>query len=95
MVVTCGLDHTMSPASDTAEQFHHTHMFETIDYGLHGRVGRPALRAWSGMARRGRATRVCCGLRARCFSPPCSKESLLLRRRIEARVGESRFIENR
>ena len=37
--MTCGLDHTMDGAADTAEQFHQPHMFTTVRYGLHGRVG--------------------------------------------------------
>ncbi len=90
MVVTCGLDHTMSPASDTAEQFHQTHMFETIDYGLHGRVGGlPARLVGYGEAWEGDT----CVLWAEgeVLQSSVFKESLLLRRRIEARVGESRF----
>lgn len=90
MVVTCGLDHTMSPASDTAEQYHQTHMFETIDYGLHGRVGGlPARLVGYGETWEGDD----CVLWAEgeVLQAAVFKENLVLRRRIEARVGESRF----
>ena len=90
MVVTCGLDHTMSPAQDTAEQFHQPHMFETVDYGLHGRVGGLPARlvgygeSWQGDAcilwAEGEVAQAC-----------VFQESLVLHRRIEARVGASSF----
>src|ERR671931_304517 len=34
LMVTCGLDHTMSPAEDTAASFNQPHMFERLNYGL-------------------------------------------------------------
>ena len=90
MVVTCGLDHTMNPAQDTAEHFHQPHMFETIDYGLHGRVGGLPARltgygeSWDGDT---------CVLWAQGEVRQASvfRENLVIRRRIEARLGESRF----
>jgi uncharacterized protein DUF4432 len=90
MVVTCGLDHTMGPAEDTAEGFHQPHMFERVAYGLHGRVGGLPARlvgygeTWDGDA---------CVLWAEgeVRQTGVFFEDLVIRRRIEARVGESRF----
>jgi hypothetical protein len=90
MVVTCGLDHTMNGARDTAGQFHQPHMFETVDYGLHGRVGGLPARLlgygedWDGDE---------CILWAEGEVRQSSVfgETLVLRRRIETRVGASHF----
>jgi hypothetical protein len=90
MVVTCGLDHTMSPAEDTALAFHQPHMFERTAYGLHGRVGGLPARLvgygedWDGDE---------CVLWAEGEVQQAGVffENLILRRRIEARVGDSRF----
>jgi hypothetical protein len=90
MVVTCGLDHTMGPAQDTALGFHQPHMFERVGYGLHGRVGGLPARlvgygeTWDGDD---------CVLWAEgeVRQTGVFFEDLVLRRRIEARVGESHF----
>ena len=39
MVVTCGLDHTLVPGRDGAAQFNRPHVMESVEYGLHRRVG--------------------------------------------------------
>ncbi len=39
MVVTCGLDHTLVPAEDTAVHFNQPHIQPSVSYGLHGRAG--------------------------------------------------------
>jgi hypothetical protein len=90
LMVTCGLDHTMSPADDSATAFHQPHMFERVSYGLHGRVGGLPARLigygerWDGdecvLYAEGEVTQVSVFL-----------EHLVLRRRIEARIGESRL----
>jgi len=90
MVVTCGLDHTMNGTQDTAAQFHQPHMFETVDYGLHGRVGGLPARllgygeTWDGdeciLWAEGEVRQV-----------SVFGETLVLRRRIETRVGASHF----
>jgi Domain of unknown function (DUF4432) len=90
LMVTCGLDHTMSPADDTAARFNQPHMFEHVSYGLHGRIGGLPARLvgygeeWSGDD---------CILWAEGEVRQSSvfMEHLVLRRRIEARVGESRL----
>lgn len=90
MVVTCGLDHTLGPGDDNAAEFDQPHIRKTIHYGLHGRVGGLPARLvgygerWDGDA---------CTLWAEgeVLQSSIFAEHLVLRRRIEARVGESRF----
>ncbi len=90
LLTTCGLDHALFTAEDTAEQYHYPPK-PTETYGLHGRVSnRPARLAaygerWDGdecvLYAEGEV------LQAAVFG-----EQLLLRRRVEARVGESRLL---
>jgi hypothetical protein len=90
LLTTCGLDHALFVAEDTAEQYHYPPK-PTESYGLHGRVSnRPARLAaygerWDGddcvLFAEGEV------LQASVFG-----EQLLLRRRVEARVGESRLV---
>jgi hypothetical protein len=89
LLTTCGLDHALFMAEDTAEQYHYPPK-PTESYGLHGRVSnRPARLAaygerWDGddcvLFAEGEV------LQASVFG-----EQLLLRRRVEARVGETRL----
>jgi Domain of unknown function (DUF4432) len=89
LLTTCGLDHTLFMAEDTAEQYHYPPK-QTETFGLHGRISnRPARlvaygERWEGddcvLYAEGEV------LQAAVFG-----EQLLLRRRIEARVGESRL----
>ena len=66
LLTTCGLEHTLFMAEDTAEHYHYPPK-KTETFGLHGRVSnRPARLVGYG-------------------------EHLLLRRRIEVKVGESRL----
>jgi hypothetical protein len=88
LLTTCGLDHALFMAEDTAEQYHYPPK-PTERYGLHGRVSnRPARltaygEEWVGddclLYAEGEV------LQASVFG-----EQLLLRRRVEATVGESR-----
>jgi hypothetical protein len=90
MVVTCGLDHTMGPAVDTAERFHQPHMFETVDYGLHGRVGGlPARLIGYGEVWEGDTCVLWAEGEVR--QSAVFFEDLIIRRRIEARIGECHF----
>ena len=90
MVVTCGLDHTLLAGEDDASDFHQMHNFQTVRFGLHGRVGGLPARLigyderWEGDA---------CVLWAEgeVLQSAIFGEHLLLHRRIEARVGESSF----
>ena len=89
LLTTCGLDHALFMAEDTAEQYHYPPK-PTESYGLHGRVSnRPARlvaygEQWEGdeciLYAEGEV------LQASVFG-----EHLLLRRRVEARVGDSRL----
>jgi hypothetical protein len=87
LLTTCGLDHTFSPAEDSADQ-HHYPTKQTASYGLHGRIsGIPArLRGygehWEGDI---------CVLYAEgeVIQGTVFGEHLVLRRRIEACVGTS------
>jgi hypothetical protein len=89
LLTTCGLDHTLFPAEDTAEQ-HHYPPKPTERYGLHGRIAnRPARLVGYGERWEGDE----CVLWAEGEVPQAAAllERLVLRRRIEARVGESRL----
>jgi hypothetical protein len=89
LLTTCGLDHALFMAEDTAEQYHYPPK-PSESYGLHGRVSiRPARLVGYGERWDGNDC-VLFGegevLQAAVFG-----EQLLLRRRVEARVGESRL----
>ncbi|CAN5560722.1 aldose 1-epimerase family protein [soil metagenome] len=89
LVTTCGLDHALFMAEDTAEQYHYPAK-QTESFGLHGRVSnRPAFLRGYGAAWDGDE----CTLWAEGEVVQASMfgENLVLRRRIEARVGESHF----
>jgi hypothetical protein len=89
MLVTCGLDHTLLGGTDDASNFHQL-VRPTEEYGLHGRIGFMPARltgygeTWDGDE---------CVLWAEGVVRQAAVygEALELRRRIEARVGESRF----
>ena len=89
LLTTCGLDHALFMATDTAEQYHYPPR-PREEYGLHGRVSnRPARLVAYGEQWEGDD----CILFAEgeVLQTAVFAERLLLRRRIEARVGESRL----
>jgi hypothetical protein len=88
LLVTCGLDHTMSPATDTAAMYRQEHMFTTVDYGLHGRVGGIPARL-VGYGERWDGDDCVLWAEGEVLQSAVFGEQLLLRRRIEARVGLS------
>jgi hypothetical protein len=91
MVVTCGLDHTLVPGEDTAAQFNQPHIRQTVSYGLHGRVGGlPA--TLTGYGERWDGDECVLWAEGEVLQSAVFGEQLLLTRRIEARVGESRFV---
>jgi Domain of unknown function (DUF4432) len=90
MVVTCGLDHTLGPGEDTAEHFSQPHIFTTVRYGLHGRVGGLPARL-AGYGERWDGDECVLWAEGEVLQSAVFGEQLVLRRRIEARVGESRF----
>lgn len=89
MLTTCGLDHTLFMAEDTAEQYHYPPK-PTETFGLHGRVSnRPA--RLSGYGERWEGDECVLWSEGEVLQAAVFGEQLLLRRRVEARVGESRL----
>ena len=87
LLTTCGIDHALFMSEDTAAQYHYPPK-RTEVFGLHGRVStRPARLSGYGEAWQGDECLLWAEgevLQAAVFG-----EQLVLRRRIEARVGES------
>lgn len=90
MVVTCGLDHTLGPGEDTAVHFNQPHLRMTELYGLHGRIGGLPARL-VGYGERWVGDECVLWAEGEVLQSMVYGEHLLLRRRIEARVGETRF----
>jgi uncharacterized protein DUF4432 len=90
MVVTCGLDHTLVPGRDSAAQFNQPHVLETVEYGLHGRAGGLPARL-TGYGERWDGDECVLWAEGEVLQSAVFGESLVLRRRIEARVGGSSF----
>lgn len=90
MVVTCGLDHTLGPGEDSAAHFNQPHIRQTVRYGLHGRVGGLPARL-VGYGEHWVGDDCVLWAEGEVLQSEVFGEHLLLRRRIEARVGESRF----
>jgi Domain of unknown function (DUF4432) len=89
LLTTCGLDHTLFMAEDTAEQYHYPPK-ETERFGLHGRVSnRPARLV--GYGERWDGDECVLFAEGEVLQAAVFGEQLLLRRRIESRVGESRL----
>ncbi len=90
MVVTVGLDHLGLHGEDTSEMFHQPHLSTTVPYGLHGRIGGlPAKLV--GYGERWDGDECVLWAEGEVLQSAVFGEHLLLRRRVEARVGESRF----
>jgi hypothetical protein len=90
MVVTCGLDHILLSGEDDASDFHQMHNFTTVKFGLHGRVGGLPARL-VGYGERWEGDECVLWAEGEILQSAIFGEHLLLRRRVEARVGESRF----
>ncbi len=90
MVVTCGLDHTLAPGEDGAGHFNQPHIRTTESYGLHGRVGGLPARL-VGYGERWEDDECVLWAEGEVLQSMVFGEHLLLRRRIEATVGERRF----
>lgn len=89
MFTTAGLDHTLFMAEDTAEQYHYPPK-QTETFGLHGRVSNLPARL-TGYGERWEEDECVLWAEGEVLQAAVFGEQLLLRRRIEARVGESRF----
>src|SRR5215469_12833693 len=90
MVVTCGLDHTLVPGKDTAAQFSQPHVLVHVSYGLHGRIGGLPARL-VGYGERWDGDDCVLWADGEVLQSAVFGESLILRRRIEARVGGCSF----
>ena len=90
MVVTCGLDHTLGPAEDTAAHFNQPHIQSSVRYGLHGRAGGLPARL-TGYGERWEGDECVLWAEGEVLQSAVFAEQLVLRRRIEARVGASAF----
>ena len=89
LLTTCGLDHALFMAEDTAEQYHYPPK-PTETFGLHGRVSnRPARLA--GYGQRWDGDDCVLYAEGEVLQAAVFGEQLLLRRTVEARVGESRL----
>jgi len=89
LLTTCGLEHTLFMAEDTAEHYHYPPK-KTETFGLHGRVSnRPARLA--GYGERWEGDECVLWAEGEVLQAAVFGEHLLLRRRIQAQVGESRL----
>jgi hypothetical protein len=89
LLTTCGLDHALFGAEDTAEQYHFPAK-PTETFGLHGRVSnRPA--RLTGYGERWDGDECTLWAEGEVLQASQFGEHMLLRRRIEAKVGESRL----
>jgi Domain of unknown function (DUF4432) len=89
MLVTCGLDHTLLGGVDDASHFHQD-VRPREEYGLHGRIGFQPARL-TGYGERWEGDDCVLWAEGVVRQAAVFGEALELRRRIEARVGESRF----
>ncbi|HSS93968.1 MAG TPA: aldose 1-epimerase family protein [Candidatus Dormibacteraeota bacterium] len=89
MLVTCGLDHTLLGGVDDASNFHQL-VKPTEEYGLHGRIGFLPARL-TGYGERWEGDECVLWAEGVVRQAAVYGEAMELRRRIEARLGESRF----
>jgi Domain of unknown function (DUF4432) len=89
LLTTCGIDHTLFMASDTAEQYHYPPK-QTEEFPLHGRVSNAPARL-AGYGERWDGDECVLWAEGETLQAAVFGEQLLLRRRIEARVGDSRL----
>jgi hypothetical protein len=89
LLTTCGLDHALFMAEDTAEQYHYPPK-QTETFGLHGRVSnRPARLV--GYGQRWDGDECVLYAEGEVVQAAVFGEQLVLHRTVEARVGESRL----
>jgi hypothetical protein len=89
LLTTCGIDHTLFMATDTAAQYHYPPK-QTEDFPLHGRVSNKPARL-VGYGERWDGDECVLWAEGETLQAAVFGEQLVLRRRIEARVGESRL----
>ncbi len=89
LVTTCGLEHALFMAEDSAEQYHYLPK-RTERFGLHGRIAnRPA--RLTGYGERWEGETCTLWATGETLQASVFGEQLLLKRRLEARLGESRL----
>jgi hypothetical protein len=89
LVTTCGLDHALFGFEDSADQYHYEPK-RTEAFGLHGRISnRPA--KLTGYGQRWDGDECTLWAEGEVLQASMFGEHLLLRRRVEARVGGSSF----
>jgi Domain of unknown function (DUF4432) len=89
LLTTCGIDHTLFMAADTAEQYHYPPK-QTEEFPLHGRISNKPARL-AGYGERWTGDECVLWAEGETLQTSVFGERLLLRRRIEAPVGESRL----
>jgi Domain of unknown function (DUF4432) len=89
LLTTCGIDHTLFMATDTAEQYHYPPK-QTERFPLHGRVSNEPARL-AGYGERWDGDECVLWAEGETLQASVFGEQLLLRRRIESRLGESRL----
>jgi len=89
LLTTCGLDHALFMATDTAEQYHYPPKV-TEEFGLHGRVSNKPARL-VGYGTRWEGDQAILWAEGEVSQASVFGENLLLSRRIEARVGDAHF----
>jgi hypothetical protein len=89
MVVTCGLDHILGPGEEEPTEFHQPRI-KTVSYGLHGRVGGLPARL-VGYGETWQDDECVLWAEGEVLQSATFGEHLLLRRRVESRVGASHF----
>ena len=89
MLATCGLDHTLLGGIDDASHFHQD-VRPTEEYGLHGRIGFLPARL-TGYGERWAGEECVLWAEGVVRQAAVFGETLELRRRIEARLGQSHF----
>jgi hypothetical protein len=89
LLTTCGTDHALFMATDTAEQYHYRAK-STETYGLHGRISYTPARL-AGYGARWDGDVCILWAEGEVFQAAVFGEQLMVRRRIEARAGESRL----
>jgi hypothetical protein len=89
LLTTCGIDHALFMATDTAEQYHYPPK-ATEEFGLHGRISNKPARL-TGYGTRWDGDEAILWAEGEVSQASVFGENLVLTRRIEARVGDAHF----
>ncbi|CAA9557398.1 MAG: TIORF127 protein [uncultured Thermomicrobiales bacterium] len=89
LLTTCGLEHALFMAEDSVAQYNYP-AFQTKEFGLHGRVSYLPARL-TGYGERWEGDACTLWAAGEIVQAAVFAEQLVLRRRVEARLGESRL----